>query len=157
MLKHPLKLIIKRKVIYSEHWKRFEPVDKIIIDNFSYIKTEADLCKYIYERHGEGRYMVLAWQKGVEGFWCFWLGFLYPNGFIRDINKNKELENLKAGLAKAKSYEEREEVEEEMNFEREIFTEIKKGTRRGPIGLIKFRPGILYPYDYNIINVENNN
>lgn len=146
-MKAPLKLRIMKKFAISSNWNRFKEIEKILVDENSVIQTEADLCKYMFNKFGEGRYMVLAWQKGTEGFWCFWLGFLYPNGFIRDINKNKDLENLKVGLRKADSYEEKEQIEEEIDFEKEVMGEIRKMTKRGPIGIIKYKPGILHGYD----------
>lgn len=151
-MRNPIKLIIKYKKEYSPNWRRFEPCDKIIIDDNSSIKTEAQLCNYIYLKHGEGRFMVLAWQKGVKGLWCFWLGWIKANGFIRDLGKNKELEKLKVELQKANKsqvdYDERELIEEEIDMEREFSKEIGSGaTRRGPIGLIKSRPGMLHQYE----------
>ena len=146
-----LKLRVLKKFEYNTKkglWKRFKEVDKIILDDYSTIKTEADLCDYLFKKHGEGRYQILMWTRGQEGFICFWLGFLMPNGFIRDLNKNKELETLKNELKSAESYEEREEIEEEMQFEREISTASKGATRRGPAGFIRtFKPGQLHAYD----------
>ncbi len=146
-LNYKLKLRVMKKFDVSSNWKRFREVERILIDNNSIIQTEAQLCGYIYNKYGEGRYMVLAWAPKTEGFWCFWLGFLYPNGFIRDINKNKDLINLRDSLKKAESYDEREQIEEEIDFEKEVFSEIKKMTKRGPVGLIKYRPGILHGYN----------
>ena len=146
----PLKLRIMKKFEYNTHkgiWRRFKEVEKIIVGDDSFIKTEADLARYIYTRHGECRVMVLAWQKGVEGFWCFFLGNLMVNGFIRDLNKNKELETLKSELKSAEDYNEREEIENEIDFEKRIFVAGKRMTRRGPYGLIKYRPGQLHAYD----------
>ena len=69
--------------IYDDRWTF------LIIIN-SIIKTEAQLCYYIYCKFGEGRYMVLAHQRGYKPFWKFWIGFIKSNGFIRDLNKAKE-------------------------------------------------------------------
>ena len=146
-MRNPLKLRIMKKIEYSPTWKRFVECDKIMVDNYSPIKTEAQLCKYIFEKHGDGRFMVLAWQKGVEGFWCFWLGFMRENGFIRDVGKNKELANLRNELkSRTVDYEERELIEEEIDMEKRYTEEVKTKTRRGPIGLIKFRPGQMHNY-----------
>jgi hypothetical protein len=139
-----------KKFIISENWKRFKEVDKILVDNMSPIKSESQLCKYIYDKFGEGRYMVLAWQKGIEGFWCFWLGFIQENGFVRDLSKNKELEAAKKALFKANQqkidYEERQMLEEDLDLEHEIAQEGGK-KRRGPIGIEKSRPGQMHPYE----------
>lgn len=128
------------------NWKRFKEVDRMIIEKGNDNLTEADLCKYIYSKFGEGRFMILAWKPRHEGFFCFWLGNLYSNGFIRDVNKNKDLSKLKEEAARAKSYEEREMLEEDMDFEREIAKEMPK-TTRGPIGIFSFKPGQLHAYD----------
>lgn len=149
-MRHPIKLWIKKKIIHNEHWKRFEPCCWLLLDDNSAIQTEAQLCYYIYRRFGEGRYMCLAFQRGHEGFWLFFLGNLYDNGFIRDLRKNKELNKAKTELMKANqqgiSYEERQLLEEDIDLEREISKEEKGTKKSGPIGLIKSRPGTMHPY-----------
>lgn len=146
MLPGQIKLRIMKKIQYSSNWKRFVEVDKIIIDKFSPIKTEANLCYYIYRRFGEGRYLVLAWKRGHEGFWRFWLGFIQDNGFIRDISKDREMEQLQKQYVVAKSEDEKDNIQEDINFTREINKEMRVIKRRGPIGLIKSKPGQLHEY-----------
>lgn len=145
---HPIKLQIKIRRPFGNDWVRFYEVDRMLIDSNCFIKTEAQLAYYIYKKHGIGRYQVLAWTKGHEGFWMYWLGDLYENGFIRDKRKNKNLDKLKGDFNKAKTYEEKVEVEEEMTFEREI-NEIEKtiAPKRGPVGLKTCRPGQLHNYE----------
>lgn len=146
-MKHPIKLIIQRKVIYSEEFKRFFTVDRLLLTDDSPIKTEAQLAYHIFKNFGVGRYMCLAFQKGNWGFWNFWIGYIMENGFIRDLRKNKEFEKLQNELRKAQTYEERESIEEDMNLEKEINEETKRIRKSGPVGLIKSRPGILNSYE----------
>lgn len=145
----PIKLIIQKKFDISSNFKRFRTVERITIDDSVFIKTEAQLCDYIYSRHGEGRYMCLAYQKGYEGFWCYWIGWLYSNGFIRDIRRNKELALLKDELKNAQSYEEREMIEEDLDWEKRMQEQERKIRRQSPVGLKKLRAGILHGYDEN--------
>lgn len=146
-----LKLCVQKRTDFKTRngiFKKYVECEKLILDDYSSIKNEAQLCDYLFRRHGEGRYQILMWTKGQEGFICFWLGWLLPNGFCRDLKKNRELEILKQELNNADSYEEREEIEEEMQFEREISTASKGVTRRGPSGFIPcFRPGQLHAFD----------
>ena len=145
-MRRPIKIIIKRPKQTKGDWAFYREIDRILLTDAGAIKTEAHFCAYIYRKFGVGRYQCLAWQKGHEGFWLFWLGNLYNNGFVRDLNKNKELERLKVNFDKAKSFDEKEEIEEEMQFEKELSAEEKKLKRRGPVGLIKLRPGVLHEY-----------
>lgn len=146
-MKHPIKIQIKKRRPFGYDWVRFEEVDRLLLDEDSIIKTEAQLCKYMYDRFGAGRYQILAWQKGYEGFWMFWLGDIYENGFCRDIRKNKELDKLKVEHVKAKSYEEKADIEEEMQFEREINKIDRVIKRKGPIIIKTSRPGIMHSYE----------
>jgi len=126
-----------------------------MLDDYCGIKTETDFVNYIHEKFGEGRFIAFAWQKGHEGFWVFWLGNLYPNGYFRDINKNTYIERMKRqfqkDLSQAETYEEKREIEEsyeeDLEFEKDISKEINKAKRRGPYGLIPLRPNVLHGYD----------
>src|SRR3989304_3403184 len=117
-MRHPIKLQIKQRRPFGNDWVRFWPVDKILLDNGSIFKTEAQLCLYIYKNFGVGRYQILAWQKKYEGFWLFWLGDIVENGFVRDIKKNKEVEKLKGEFHRAKTFDEKSVIEEEINMEK---------------------------------------
>jgi hypothetical protein len=142
----PMKIMIQKKYQINSGFNRYYTVDRIIIDNDSPIKTEAQLCWYIYRKFGEGRFMCLAFQKGRKSFWNFWTGFLYENGFVRDIGENKEIFKLKKELANVNDYEEREMITEEIDLEREISAEEKKEKWRGPRNLKKSRAGQLNEY-----------
>jgi hypothetical protein len=137
--------MIKKRYPFGYDWIRYHEVDRMLLDG-NIIQTEAQLAYYIYRKFGEGRYQILAWQKGHEGFWLFWLGDIYHNGFIRDKNKNKDLEKLKEKFEKANSYEDKEDIEDEMEFQREMFEIDKSTKRRGPYGIKTSRPGQLHEF-----------
>ncbi len=143
---NPLKLRILKKFELNYGWKRNIQIDKIVIDQSSPIRTEGNLMHYVYSKHGCGRFLILCNQKKIQGFWKFWLGWCNENGYIRDINKNKDLERAKIALAKAKQ-EDRETFQEDVELERGLAVVEGKQKRVGPIGLISNRPGILYPYE----------
>ena len=124
MLPGQTKLRIMKKFEISSTWRRFKEVDKIIIDKYSTIKTERQLCYYIYKRFGEGRYMILAWKKGQEGFFRFWLGFIQENGFIRDISRDREVQQLERQFKRAETAEEKDDIQEDISFTKEINKEI---------------------------------
>lgn len=145
-MRNPIKLHIKLRRPFGQTWVRFYPVEKLLIDNNCPIQSEAQLMHYIFQRHGPGRYQILAWQKGHEGFWLFWLGDLYENGFMKDINKNKEMDRLEKLHSRAKSYEERQDIEDEMDFEKELNRIDKKVKNRGVIGIERAKAGMLHPY-----------
>lgn len=145
-MKHPLRLLIQKKFTLNEAFKRYYTVDRLLIDSSCPIKTEAQLAAYIFRRHGPGRFMVLAYQKGHEGFWNFWIGELSEHGFIRDTRQAREIHRLQAEMRHADDPDKRDEIEEEIEFERNLTHMERKYTRRGPVGLIKSRPGVLHDY-----------
>jgi len=126
---------------------RYRTVTRIMIDDNSRIKTEAQLAKFIFDNFGTGRYMCLGYQRGYSGFWNFWIGEIMENGFIRDRNVNREVDKLKKELQQTDSYEEREAIEEEIELEKEIHNLKKRYVRRGPVGIIRLKPGILHNYE----------
>lgn len=144
-MKHPIKLNIYKLGKTRGDWVRYHLSEKMLLDDYSLIQTEAQLCSYMFHKYGVGRYKIDAFQKGRKGLWIFWIGYLYPNGFVRDINKNREVERLQKQIARTKSYEERQELEEELQFEREIAS-IDKSSRRGMRILERSKAGILHPY-----------
>jgi len=144
-MKHPIKLLIYKLGKTKGDWVRYHLDEKMLLDDYSPIQTEAQLCSYMFHKYGQGRFKIDAFQKGRKGLWIFWIGYLYPNGFVRDISKNKEIDRLQKALARAKSYEEQEEIREEMQFEREIAT-IDKSGKRGMRILERSKAGIIHPY-----------
>lgn len=147
MAQKPIKVMIKQLRPLGRDWVKYTEVDRILITGNPPITSEARLCYYIYKKFGVGRYQLLAWQKGHEGFWMFWLGDITDNGFLRDRGKNKELDRLKKEHDKARSYDEKSDIEEEIQFEKEISTEEKKLKRRGPYIITKSPVGQLNPYE----------
>ncbi len=145
-MQYPIKLHIKIRRPFGRDWVRYFLLEKLLIEQNGPIRTEQQLMTYIHNRHGTGRFQIIAWAKKHEGFWLFWNGDLYDNGFIRDISKNKELERLQKQHVHAKTYEERQDIEEEMAFEKEISQIDKSTKRRGPIGLEKSKAGVLQSY-----------
>ena len=145
----PIKLHVKKPKPTRGDWSFYREINggRLLITDNSSIKTEADLCLYIYRRWGTGRYQVIAWQKGHEGFWLFWLGDIYENGFLRDTHKNKEVEKLQKEFDKAQTYEEKAEIEEEITMEKEIFGLEKSCKWRGPRGIKSLRPGVFHTFD----------
>jgi hypothetical protein len=148
-LRNPIKLMIQKKHRFSESFARWYTQEKMLLDDHSSIKTEAQLCGYMYRKYGAGRFMVLAYQKGYSGFWCFWLGEIFRNGFVREGKKNVEADKLQSQLKtnKSLSYEERENIEEEIADYREMNQMEKRFVRRGPTGLKKAKVGVLNSFE----------
>lgn len=142
-LRHPIKIIIQKSRPVGRDWQRFRSIDKIILTNNSSIKHESDLCKFIYRKFGEGRYMLLAFQKKYKGFWCYWIGTIYSNGYVRETRKNKELEKIKQNY----TGDDFEDFENEKQFAKEMFELDKSLKRYGPIGITKLRPGIMHGFN----------
>mgnify|MGYP001562720633 FL=1 len=143
----PIKILIQKLKQFNENFFRYYKKDKILLNDNSRIKTEAQLCCYMYRKFGVGRYKCMAYQKGVAGFWVFWLGNLYENGFIREIRKNKEIERLKNELHNANKLKDettQEQIEQDIEIEREFDGIVRL---RGIVGLKKYRPGILHSYE----------
>lgn len=143
----PIKLIIRKLEPMGYSWARQKIHGKVILHNSCPIRTEAQLCYYLYLVYGPGRFYIQAWQKGHEGFWVYWLGEITESGFCRDRIKNKELDKLKGEFHRAKTFEEKLAIEEEINQEKDFYKEIDKIKRKGPIGLIKSRPGELHSFE----------
>ena len=148
-----IKVIIKKfKALYPNRngpgdWGKYYACEKIIFTPGIEFTTEAEFAYYIYKKFGEGRYTVLAWRKGHEGFWKYFLGNVMENGWVRDKNKNREMERLKVELNKANNYEDRGIIEEEIDFEREITEVVKSSKYSQCLGLIKYNASVLHSYD----------
>lgn len=142
-----LKIQIQKLRVFSEKFVRYYTVESMIFTPRVHFQSEAQLCYYLYQKYGTGRYMIKMWKKNQEGFNKYWLGNLMENGFQRDRDKNREVDNLQKELLRAEDYEEREMIEEEIDTEREINREIKKTKKPMCYGLIKSPPGQLNSYE----------
>ncbi len=80
----------------------------------------------------------------------FWIGDIFRIGYIREPNKSKEVKKLRDEFNAAKTFEEKEGIEDQIQFEKELMAEEKKTkTKRGPIIIKTTRPGIMHEYqDY---------
>jgi hypothetical protein len=143
----PIKLLIKRGGPFGYNWYKHFEVGRILLEDNSSIQTEGNLAYYIFTKYGPGRYQILAWQGGHEGFWLYWLGDISESGYFRDRNKNKELQKLKAKLNSSTDFEEKQEIEEEIGFTKDIKEIESSGKRRGPIGIKTSRPGEWHSYE----------
>lgn len=155
-MKHPIKLWLKKQLETRPGWWHYVPLCWFTIDDYNPDFTnETDMCRFIYNKYGPGRYQVLAFQKGYKGVWCYWLGNLYDNGYIRDSSKNVYIERMKKEMQKdisrAATYEERREIEdnysESIEIEKEIAKELKAGKRRGPYGIETMRANVFHSYN----------
>lgn len=139
-------LQIHKLKIISDTFCRYYPVENVQFILKYNLFTEAQLAWYMYSKYGVGRYKIMMWRKGQKGFRKYWLGDIYEHGFCRDKEKNKEMDILKKELNKADSFEDREFIEEEIDFEREISKEEKKMRQPQAWGLVKSRPGQINEY-----------
>ncbi|MEK6879871.1 MAG: hypothetical protein AABY22_09705 [Nanoarchaeota archaeon] len=122
--------------ISEEHWRYYSPSGKgtkmptFDLDyeinpkypNISYIKTEKQLCRFIFENYREGFYTVIAHIRGRRGFWIFWKGEINKDGFMFNrkerYNKSK-IESLKNQLKEANESE-ASIIQEELTLEIEL-------------------------------------
>lgn len=91
--------------------------------NASFIKTEKQLCKFIYDSFGPGEYRVIAHLKGRKGSWTFWKGKIDDLGFSferREIVNNREITKLSKELNTVESEDEKQIIKEDIEFEKEF-------------------------------------
>lgn len=137
-------LIIQKKRFWEDHrgrFVRFKTKDRAQMYVNAQIKTEAQLCYYLYQKYGAGYYMVLGFMKGKKGFWKYWYGELHENGFLRYKKKHRDDE--------FDSFEQEQMNEFDLRAELISNTPIKKKKRNwsGPVNLIQSKPtGIMHPY-----------
>ena len=92
MLK-PTIMIKKKKIFNDMGWNRYYGTFKINLNEVG-ILTEAQLCRFILDNFGEGKFMVFAWMKGHKGFWVFWKGEIFNNGFIFEKKKGVDTDDI---------------------------------------------------------------
>lgn len=116
------------------------------------IERDSQFAKLLYQNYGPGSYSLIAWRKGREGFWSFWTVEL-DHSFWRRLPKEnskreKELKEYKQETARVKNQlktednpKERESLNEELNFLKEVYEvepdEEGKKNKRGPSPYIK--------------------
>ena len=157
---NPLKLLIQRKTKVptkhqNVHLWRSDWIKKYMVDysesrgmfnsiGGGVIETDAQFCKWIRDKFGNGIYLVIAWRKGRKGFWNFMKVELFEDKFRRlpknpspeEIELKNELSNIKT-LQKNKIYKsgtKKREVESEIQSTEEYTAEIRKeikNTKKG--------------------------
>ena len=133
------------KIDYPECFNLFKTINGV-----QGIETDAQFCKYLYNRLGEGTYLCLAWEKGKEGFWNFMKVELKDTSFIRYPKREtkamrqakQKVFEIRALKRQAKKIldpearkdieEQKEELEEDVDFERYFNKVFKKRTGVSP-------------------------
>lgn len=149
------KLMIQKKKFWSSGFSRWYSVGNVLLDDFTYIKTEAQFCLWLLRSYGEGRFMIRAVRKGRKGFWIFFIGDIGLNGFKRDRKNNVWIDRLpedKLGVYPDEYYQDEYTKEEH----KQQLIRKKKHRPRNLYGLIPSQPvGHVHQfqeYDPNLIN-----
>ena len=122
-------------------------------------ETDAQFCKWLYEKFGKGTYLCIAWRKGRKGFWNFMKVELHENKFRRlkrnptkeeielreEIRNTKELERKK----KEKSQKARDEIEEEIEDSQEYISEIKDDIKNKKTGCYPYLKSLQPMYSFH--------
>ncbi len=122
--------IQKRKDINSSFNRYYTVWDMrhVSIESFPF-KTEVAMAKALYDRFGEGRYLIKAYKGGRIGFWKFWHGELNKEGFIRvkkwNMQKKKQTKRLKNAMDQTEDEEEKEWLQDEIDYLDEEGTDVK--------------------------------
>lgn len=116
---NPTKLLIQRKTrvptkyqtnrLWRSDWKKVGNIEYsdmsslfACFGNGGPIETEAQFAKFLYKLFGPGEYMMVAWRKGVSGFFKFYSVTLTPHGFSRkkknETREDKEIKEAKAEI-----------------------------------------------------------
>jgi len=143
--------------------KRFKEKALVIDLNLTSINTEKQLCRFIYENWGSGRYRISAFAKGRQGTWCFWKGDIDEHGFSFDkrdnISNNREINQLKKELNAATEEYERDIIKEELQWTTELEKDINQYVKYGfvPYLTASARRGdfVLWTDEEEIKQVEN--
>ena len=127
----PLKLAIRKKYkIPNNHPNYpyrmvFKTVLRVQLYPGRTISTEAQLAKYIYDRFGEGIYLVLRFADKIKNFWY---GQCMNDGFIRLKAKErswkiKEIDRMKNELLETKQrLDASEDIEEKEMLKNDIIS-----------------------------------
>lgn len=122
--------------LYRSDWKLaelFKPHDSSRI--FQICETEAQFSKFLKDRYGTGIYLVLMNRKGIKGFKVFTKVEISDRKFRRlirnptpeeiELRKEKEERKILEQRKKSASYEERNEIEDEIQSSDEMISDIK--------------------------------
>jgi hypothetical protein len=94
------------------------------------IKSEKQLCYFIFKKFGEGEFWVSGHVKGHKGTWTFWRGNISREGFVadrRDKNNTREINALQKELVEAVDEEEKQDIKDEIELEKEFNVDVKYG------------------------------
>ena len=157
-MSNPISLLIQRKTkvptksqnvhLWRSDWKKIYQINyeesKILfssIGNHGVFESDAQFCKWMKDKFGEGIYFVSAWRKGRKGFWSFMKVELFKDRFRRlPKNVTKEEIELKNELAEKKIWENRmkssegsdkEVIESEIETSDEVIKSIKDDMNEG--------------------------
>lgn len=127
------------KIHNKKNKPRMPVIDLNLLPN---IKTEKQLCRYIYDTFGPGEYRLIGYAKKRRGFWTFWRGEINDEGFsfiTRETEDMKEIRRLKDELKDAEDEEERQFIRDMLDATRDLKVNtkygfvpyLKKAARRG--------------------------
>ena len=129
--------------LYSPYFNQNTPKEKprsptYDLDNQSnypsiiWVKTEKQLCYFLYKTFGPGIYRILGHLKGRQGSWTFWKGEVTDEGFCFSLRErsNSALARLSKELKEAQTDEEKQEIQNDIDDEKE-FNSIDKPIKYG--------------------------
>jgi hypothetical protein len=124
------------------------------------LRTERQLVYFIYSNWGPGTYYVTAFLKGREGSWVFWKGDMNEDGWIFE-NKNykdPDVKQVENEIARAQSEEEKDILQEDLDFFKEMAKEEKKATRYGFLPFLRSsgKRGEFHSWNEDDPGLENN-
>jgi len=147
-IKRGVRLRIKKQIIVPNTHPRYEvrkdwKLKFIIdyIDSFRYFTNlnqdnnfeyDSQFAKWLFDKFGEGEYMILAWKKGHEGFWLFMRVKCNADNTYYRIPKKQSPEQIE--LKRDKSFVRRLEKEGKMSDEKkgelqDIYTNIDENIK----------------------------
>ena len=140
------------------------------IENRGPIETDAQFCNWMYRNFGKGTYSLIAWCKGVKGFWGFGTYELDERGYKRVprnrtreekelIEKKQEITDVKRRITLATSEKDKQELREELDFINEIYSNEDFETRhkRGPVPYLKQIQPVYKYHHYEKLYKEDSN
>ena len=122
----PKILIQRRKTLDKNLHYRYYKVHSqptLNLNDMPFINTEAQLCRFIFDNFGVGRYRVHGFVKGHSGFWTLWLGDITNQGFTfdnRKIGESGDVLKLKKELEEVQDEEEKKWIKEEIELEKKV-------------------------------------